>query len=115
MANKQDEGRSNPQVPVEMIDYEQLIDDYSHLAPPAEGEILQGHVLKVTSKEVIVDFGYKSEGLVPIGQFTHPDGTVTVQPGDAIDVVVDRQGGEVEGYIFLSHDKASRMRAWANL
>jgi hypothetical protein len=41
-------------------DYEQLIDDYSHFAPPAEGELLQGHVLKVTDKEVIVDFGAMS-------------------------------------------------------
>ena len=52
----------------EDVDYEHLLDDYSHFAPPAEGELLQGHVLKVTDKEVIVDFGYKSEGLVPIEQ-----------------------------------------------
>lgn len=114
-SNQQDEGRSDPKVPAEMIDYEQLIDDYSHLAPPAEGEILQGHVLKVTGKEVIVDFGYKSEGLVPIEQFMQPDGTVVVKPSDTVDVVVDRQGPEVEGYILLSHSKASRMRAWENL
>jgi small subunit ribosomal protein S1 len=115
MASNQDEGRSDPQVPAEMIDYEQLIDDYSHFAPPAEGEILQGHVLKVTDKEVIVDFGYKSEGLVPIEQFRQPDGGIVVHSGDAIDVVIDRQGGEAEGYIFLSHDKACRLRAWQNL
>ena len=64
---------------------EQLIDDYSHFAPPAEGEVLQGHVLKVTPSEVIVDFGYKSEGLVPIAQFLQPDGSVSVRPGDPID------------------------------
>ena len=34
-------------------DYEQLLDDYSHFAPPAEGELLQGHVLKVTDKEAL--------------------------------------------------------------
>lgn len=115
MASNHDEGRSSPQVPAEMIDYEQLIDDYSHFAPPAEGEILEGQVLKVTDKEVIVDFNYKSEGLVPIEQFVQPDGSILVQPGDMIDVVVDRQGGEVEGYIFLSHQKACRLRAWENL
>src|SRR6516225_12388857 len=47
-------------------DYEHLIEDYSHLAPPTEGELLQGHVVKVTPLEIIVDFGYKLEGLVPI-------------------------------------------------
>ena len=39
--------------------YEQLLDDYSHLAPPAEGEVLMGHVLQITPKGVIVDVGLK--------------------------------------------------------
>ncbi len=55
-------------------DYEHLIEDYSHLAPPSEGELLQGHVVKVTPQEVIVDFGYKLEGVVPIEQLRQPDG-----------------------------------------
>jgi small subunit ribosomal protein S1 len=115
MGSNQDEGRNNSQTPPEAIDYEQLIDDYSHLAPPTEGEVLQGRVLKVTETEVIVDFGYKSEGLVPIDQVTQPDGQVLVRPGDTIDVVIDRQGEEVEGYILLSHERACRLRAWENL
>jgi ribosomal protein S1 len=53
-------------------DYEHLIEDYSHLAPPAEGELLQGHVVKVTPTEIIVDFGYKLEGVVPIEQVKQP-------------------------------------------
>src|ERR1022692_109686 len=61
--------------------YENLLDDYSHFAPPAADEVLQGTVLSVTAKDVIVDFGYKSEGLVPIEQFRNPDGNVTVQRG----------------------------------
>jgi small subunit ribosomal protein S1 len=96
-------------------EYEQLIDDYSHFAPPAEGEILQGHVLTVTAKEVIVDFGYKSEGLVPIEQFVQPDGSILVQRGDTIDVMVEGRGIEQDGYILLSHEKAARVRAWDNL
>jgi len=64
----------------EDVDYEQLLDDYSHFAPPAEGEVIQGRVLKVTDKEVIVDFGSKSEGLVPIEQVRGPDGRIAVQP-----------------------------------
>jgi len=95
--------------------YEDLLEDYSHFAPPAEGEILQGRVLEVTDKEVIVDFGYKSEGLVPIEQFRQPDGQVLVHVGDVIDVMVDRRGPEPEGYIQLSHEKAARLRAWNNL
>jgi small subunit ribosomal protein S1 len=115
MASRPDEHNLNPSVSTEDSDYEQLIDDYSHFAPPHEGELLQGHVLKVTDKDVIVDFGYKSEGLVPIEQFIHADGTPHVNRGDVIDVMVDRQGIQPEGYILLSHEKASRLRAWDNL
>lgn len=115
MAGNADERRPKPEVPAEITDYEQLIDDYSHFAPPAEGEVLQGHILKVTDKEVIVDFGYKSEGLVPIAQFVQQDGSIQVHPGDTIDVMIDRGGAEIEGYILLSHEKAVRLRAWENL
>jgi len=96
-------------------DYEHLIEDYSHLAPPSEGELLQGHVVKVTAQEIIVDFGHKMEGLVPIEQVRQPDGTVPFRAGDSIDVMVDRHAPQPEGYVLLSHSKASRLRIWDTL
>src|ERR1700735_59576 len=114
MASKADEQNLNPLVSEE-TDYEQLIDDYTHFAPPHDGELLQGRVVKLHDKDVIVDFGYKSEGLVPIEQFAQPDGSIHVRVGDQIDVMVDRQGVQPEGYILLSHQKASRLRSWDNL
>lgn len=96
-------------------DYEHLIEDYSHLAPPSEGELLQGHVVKVGPQELIVDFGYKLEGIVPIDQVKLPDGTVPFKSGDSIDVMVDRHGAQPEGYVLLSHSRASRLRVWDNL
>ncbi len=115
MASYQNPPRPDLPISVDADDYEHLLDDYSHFAPPVEGELLEGHVLKLTSQEVIVDFGYKSEGLVPIEQFRQPDGSVQVRKGDVVDVMVDRHGPEVEGYILLSHEKAVRLRAWENL
>ena len=115
MASQPDESNLDPLVSEEDSDYEQLIDDYSHLAPPHDGELLVGHVLKISGKDVIVDFGYKSEGLIPVEQFTQPDGTVTVRAGDAVDVMIDRQGLQPEGFILLSHEKASKLRSWDNL
>src|SRR5215472_12763827 len=82
-------------------DYAHLIEGYSHLAPPTEGELLQGHIVKVTPQEVIVDFGYKLEGLVPIEQLRQPDGSVSVRAGDTIDVMIDRHGPQPEGYALL--------------
>ena len=92
--------------------YENLLDDYSHFAPPAADEVLQGTVLSITAKDVIVDFGYKSEGLVPIEQFQGPGGEVTVQPGDPVDVMIDHAGEQPEGYVLLSHTRAARLRIW---
>src|SRR5215510_14815735 len=114
MASHRNQQERNREVLAGDEDYEHLVEDYSHFAPPAEGEILQGTVLKVNAKEVIVDFGYKSEGLVPIEQFLGPGGEVRVQPGDVIDVMIDR-GERVEGYVLLSHEKAFRIRVWDNL
>ncbi len=114
MAVDQNSGKLEQPVQSSAEEYEHLLDDYSHFVPPAEGEILEGRVLKVTGLEVIVDFGYKSEGLVPIEQFRGPGGEIQVQPGDAVDVMIDH-GEEVEGYILLSHEKAARLRVWENL
>src|SRR6266852_2300905 len=114
MAVDQNSGKLEQPVQSSAEEYEHLLDDYSHFVPPAEGEILEGRVLKVTSLEVIVDFGYKSEGLVPIEQFRGPGGEIQVQPGDVVDVMIDH-GEEVEGYILLSHEKAARLRVWENL
>jgi small subunit ribosomal protein S1 len=114
MASNPDEPNLEGHVPDES-EYEHLIEDYSHLAPPAEGELLQGTVVKVTPKEVIVDFGYKNEGMVPIEQVTAPDGSVNLRSGDPIDVMVDRHGPQPEGYVLLSHSKAARIRSWDTL
>src|SRR5437667_8494028 len=114
MASNTNQEETNPEALAGYEEYEHLLEDYSHFAPPAEGEILQGTVLKVNAKEVIVDFGYKSEGLVPIEQFQGPGGEVQVQPGDVIDVMIDH-GERPEGYVLLSHEKAFRIRVWDNL
>ncbi|HYO80108.1 MAG TPA: 30S ribosomal protein S1 [Bryobacteraceae bacterium] len=108
MTGNEDDRQFEPQD----ADYEQMLDDYGHFTPPAEGEICKGTVLSVTDKEVIVDFGYKSEGLVPIEQFRTPDGTVSIARGDVIDVMVDRSSERPEGYVLLSHEKARGIRAW---
>jgi len=112
MAVDQDDGQVDQTFP---DNYENLLDDYSHFAPPAADEVLPGRVVGITAKDVIVDFGYKSEGLVPIEQFQGPGGEITVQPGDAVDVMIDHAGEQPEGYVLLSHTRAARLRIWDNL
>ncbi len=107
--------QNNPQVDQPAPDnYEELLDDYTHFAPPAANEVLQGTVLSVTGKDVIVDVGLKSEGIAPIEQFQNASGEVTVKPGDVVDVMVER-GEHQEGYVVLSHTRAAKLRVWDNL
>ena len=93
-------------------EYSHLIEDYSHLAPPSDGEVMEGRVLSVNDKEVIVDIGYKLEGIIPISQVKGPDGLVTLKQDDTVMVVIDRHSEHPEGYILLSYDRANRMKSW---
>src|ERR671925_123861 len=77
----------------------------------AEGEVMKGTVLKVTPSEVIVDIGFKSEGMVSIHEFTDETGQVTVQPGDIVDVLLERTEDR-DGHVVLSREKAEKMKIW---
>ena len=77
----------------------------------AEGEVVKGTVLKVTDSAVVVDVGYKSEGLIQIHEFLDETGVVTVQPGDTVDVLLERTEDR-EGHIVLSREKAEKMKIW---
>jgi len=110
MAVDRNEGQVDPGAE----NYEHLLEDYSHFAPPAADEVLQGTVLGIKGKDVIIDFGYKSEGIVPIEQFLSPSGELTVHVGDAVDVMID-PSEQLEGYVLLSHTRAARLRIWDNL
>ncbi len=76
-----------------------------------EEQIVTGTVLKVTPQYVVVDIGYKSEGVVQVAEFQDHEGNVTVQRGDEI-AVMREPGHTEEGYIHLSHEKAQRLKAW---
>ena len=77
----------------------------------AEGEVVKGTVLQVTETDVVVDVGYKSEGLIPISEFLDEHGHVTVQSGDMVDVLLERTEDR-EGQIVLSREKAEKMKIW---
>jgi hypothetical protein len=70
--------------------------------------ILMGKVLNVVNQEVIVDIGYKSEGVIPLWEFGE---NADVDVGDEIEVLLDEIEDET-GMIRLSKRKAARIRAW---
>jgi small subunit ribosomal protein S1 len=73
-------------------------------------KIVSGTVIKQTEKHLVVDVGLKSEGLVPLEQVLDHTGAVKFQPGDVIDVVIERE--EPEGGYLVSFERAQRLRVW---
>jgi small subunit ribosomal protein S1 len=73
-------------------------------------KLVSGTVIKQTEKHLVVDVGLKSEGLVPLEQVVDHTGAVKFQPGDVIDVVIERE--EPEGGYLVSYERAQRLRVW---
>jgi small subunit ribosomal protein S1 len=72
------------------------------------GGIVSGKVIEIVGDQVVVDVGYKSEGLVPLNEW---EDEPPPQPGDAVEVLLEGMEDET-GEIVLSRKKAHRMRAW---
>lgn len=74
----------------------------------APGSILKGRIVEITKDHVVVDVGLKSEGLVPIKEFSDP--STLVLDGE-VEVLLDQPEDE-KGQIVLSREKAERLRQW---
>ncbi|MFO1497742.1 MAG: 30S ribosomal protein S1 [Verrucomicrobiota bacterium] len=74
----------------------------------AAGEIVKGTIIEVRPKEVLVDIGYKSEGVISGSEF---DDIKTVKVGDEIDVLIEKLEDK-EGMVVLSKEKAEFKKNW---
>ncbi len=70
--------------------------------------ILKGRVVNIVNNDVIVDVGYKSEGVIPLEQFENPS---EVKEGDVVEVLLESVEDE-SGMIALSKRRADRIRGW---
>ncbi len=101
------ESQTEDSIPVE--EYEKLLDQYN--SNIAEGEVVRGKVLQISRSEVVVDVGYKSEGLIRIEEFQDEFGKLTVKVGDDVEVLLEK-AEDKEGYLVLSREKAEKMKVW---
>ncbi len=98
--------------PVDPEEYARLLAMYEgSFRNISEGEVIKGTILRVSSSEVIVDVGYKSEGIIALSEFIDEKGEVTVQSGDTVDVLLERTEDR-NGHIVLSREKAEKMKIW---
>src|SRR6201996_5892806 len=73
-----------------------------------EGSIVKGRVLEIRPREVLVDIGYKSEGVIPSSEFDDID---QVEVGDEVEVLLERLENE-DGMVVLSKEKAAHKQNW---
>ena len=72
------------------------------------GEVVEGTVIGLTKREVVVNIGYKSEGIIPISEFRYnPELAV----GEKVEVYVE-SAEDKKGQLVLSHKKARQLRSW---
>ena len=74
----------------------------------AEGSVVKGVVIDVRPNDVLVDIGYKSEGLIPKYEFMHPE---TLVVGSEIEVLLEKIEDE-NGMVVLSYEKAEQKKNW---
>ena len=104
----------SPVSSVDAEEYQHFLEDFSHLAPPARHEVIEGRVLKIKGGNVYIDYSAKSDGVAPLAQFQDFSGNHTVKPGDIVEVMVEG-GYTSEGCMQLSHEKAARLKIWDHL
>ncbi|MEN8730549.1 MAG: 30S ribosomal protein S1 [Desulfuromonadales bacterium] len=78
------------------------------------GDVVRGTIVQVNDDNVVVDVGYKSEGVIPLAEFKDEEGKIDVNVGDEIDVLFERRENE-SGLIGLSKEKADRQKIWSSL
>ena len=75
------------------------------------GNVVKGTIVQVNPDSVIVDVGGKSEGVIPVNEFTDEQGQIEVKVGDVFDVLIESTENE-NGLISLSKEKADRQKVW---
>jgi small subunit ribosomal protein S1 len=99
---------------MDQLSMEELMETSMHTSL-REGEVVRGRVVAITTDEVMVDIGFKSEGSVPLSEFTDREtGVVTVEVDDEVEVFVERMD-EGDGRLRLSRDRASKLKTWRSI
>jgi small subunit ribosomal protein S1 len=89
-----------------MSTFEELLK--ASLQPYVEGSIVKGRIIEKRSKDVVIDIGYKSEGIVSADEFDNLD---EIQVGDEVEILLERLEND-EGLVVLSRQKAAQKQNW---
>ncbi|HET6518255.1 MAG TPA: S1 RNA-binding domain-containing protein, partial [Geminicoccaceae bacterium] len=95
-------------------DFAAMLDETFGGRDRVEGSVLKGRVIAIENDEAVVDVGLKSEGRVPLKEFSTPGQPAEVKVGDEVEVYVERFESR-SGEAILSRDKARREESWNQL
>ena len=97
---------------ISAADFEALLSDHADVMGDfREGEIVHAKVLRVTDSMVILEFGFKSEGAVPLDEFKDHD---AIEPGQEVEVLLESLEDD-DGIVVLSKKKADFLRVWEKI
>jgi small subunit ribosomal protein S1 len=97
------------------IDAEVMMEIYAEsLKDLTEGDVVNGRIIEVRDTEVVVDIGYKSEGLVPLDEFKDAAGDINIAAGDDVEVLLVRREDR-HGNVIVSRGKAEQMKVWGRI
>ena len=83
----------------------------SSVGSHSDGDVVQGRIIEIDGNHVVVDIGYKSEGIIPINEFKDEQGNTDIKVGDEVEVLLESSEDEL-GTIILSKEKADKMKVW---
>ncbi|MEK6647040.1 MAG: 30S ribosomal protein S1 [Candidatus Firestonebacteria bacterium] len=109
LVNQENVNVSTKEVDTEKETIFSMDEIYKSLNTFEEKSLVKGTVVHIGKEEVFIDIGYKSEGIVPIREFSTRDGQLDVKIGDKIEVFLEKKEDE-EGALILSKFKADRKR-----
>ncbi|MHA1569109.1 MAG: 30S ribosomal protein S1, partial [Alphaproteobacteria bacterium] len=105
---KEDEAKTSK--PEEEMTFAELLES-SDVSTHSEGEVVKGRIIAIDGDNVVVDIGFKSEGVININEFRDENGQQEVKVGDEIEVLLESAEDEL-GTIILSKEKADKMKVW---
>ena len=101
-AFEQEETKQSPR----QKEYEEMYD--KTLSTIAEDEVVEGTVISMNNREVVINIGYKSEGVISLNEFRY---NTNLKVGDKVEVYVESQEDK-KGQLVLSHKRARALKSW---
>ena len=95
-------------------DFAALLEQSFDGSAPQEGSVVKGHVVAIEKDVAVIDVGLKTEGRVPLKEFTGPGREAELNVGDEVEVYLERVENAM-GEAVLSRDKARREESWTRL